>query len=170
MDTEKMREAFEAEMRCEETWGHQSLKRKKCGRYEHWRVDLMWSVWQAALTHPQDPASVGGVPEVDDAWIEGAAEWHLGRDQVENIGIGNVKAFARALLTAAPQAPADAPVWVEGRPANLAAAAKDADEWLALIQRLNDAGHWKFSEPDSRARLDGCRAALAAMSTKAGGV
>lgn len=57
MTTEQMREAFEAEMRCVETWGHQPLKRKKCGQYENWRVALMWNVWQAALTHPAPPAS-----------------------------------------------------------------------------------------------------------------
>lgn len=50
--TEQMREAFEAEMRCEETWGHRPLKKSKCGRYENWCVDLMWNVWQAALTAP----------------------------------------------------------------------------------------------------------------------
>jgi len=53
-----------------------------------------------------------------------------------------------------------APEWDGGEPANLQAAARDADEWLALIQRLNDAGRWLFSQPDSRPKLDGCRAAL----------
>lgn len=53
-----------------------------------------------------------------------------------------------------------APEWDGGEPANLQAAARDADEWLALIQRLNDAGRWRFSQPDSRSKLDGCRAAL----------
>lgn len=53
-----------------------------------------------------------------------------------------------------------APEWDGGKPANLQAAARDADEWLALIQRLNDAGRWLFSQPDSRPKLDGCRAAL----------
>jgi len=53
-----------------------------------------------------------------------------------------------------------APEWDGGEPANLQAAARDADEWLALIQRLNDAGRWLFSQPDSRSKLDGCRAAL----------
>lgn len=53
-----------------------------------------------------------------------------------------------------------APEWDGGKPANLQAAARDADEWLALIQRLNDAGRWRFSQPDSRSKLDGCRAAL----------
>jgi len=53
-----------------------------------------------------------------------------------------------------------APEWDGGEPVNLQAAARDADEWLALIQRLNDAGRWLFSQPDSRSKLDGCRAAL----------
>lgn len=53
-----------------------------------------------------------------------------------------------------------APEWDGGKPANLQAAARDADEWLALIQRLNDAGRLRFSQPDSRPKLDGCRAAL----------
>lgn len=49
------REAFEAEMRCEGTWGHRSLKRRPDGRYQNWRVDLMWDLWQARAplhTHP----------------------------------------------------------------------------------------------------------------------
>lgn len=41
------REAFEGEMRCEEVWGHRSLKKKPDGRYENWCVALMWDVWQA---------------------------------------------------------------------------------------------------------------------------
>lgn len=41
------REAFEAEMRCEDVWGHRSLKKRADGRYENWIVDLMWDVWQA---------------------------------------------------------------------------------------------------------------------------
>lgn len=41
------REAFEREMRCEEEWGHRSLKKRKNGKYENWQVDLMWDVWQA---------------------------------------------------------------------------------------------------------------------------
>ena len=41
------REAFEAEMRCEDVWGHRSLKKRADGRYENWLVDLMWDVWQA---------------------------------------------------------------------------------------------------------------------------
>lgn len=41
------REAFEAEMRCEEIWGHRSLKKRKDGAYENWQVALMWDVWQA---------------------------------------------------------------------------------------------------------------------------
>ena len=41
------REAFEREMRCEEEWGHRSLKKRQNGQYENWQVDLMWAVWQA---------------------------------------------------------------------------------------------------------------------------
>lgn len=41
------REAFEAEMRCSEEWGHRSLKKRTNGKYENWQVDLMWDVWQA---------------------------------------------------------------------------------------------------------------------------
>lgn len=66
--------------------------------------------------------------------------------------------FARAILALRPAQ--QAPEWDGGKPANLQAAARDADEWLALIQRLNDAGRWLFSQPDSRPKLDGCRAAL----------
>lgn len=48
------RDAFEAAMRCEETWGHRSLKKRLNGQYENWQVDLMWDVWKAALaTHQQ---------------------------------------------------------------------------------------------------------------------
>ena len=48
------REAFEAEMRCEELWGHRSLKRHPDGRYQNWLVVLMWEAWQAraALQSP----------------------------------------------------------------------------------------------------------------------
>ena len=66
--------------------------------------------------------------------------------------------FARAIPALSPAQ--QAPEWDGGEPANLQAAARDADEWLALIQRLNDAGRWRFSQPDSRPKLDGCRAAL----------
>ena len=41
------RDAFEREMRCEEEWGHRSLKKRQNGQYENWQVDLMWAVWQA---------------------------------------------------------------------------------------------------------------------------
>ena len=55
------------------------------------------------------------------------------------------------------------PEWDEaGEAKTLAAAAEDADEWMALIERLhkNGRGPWKFSQPDSLERLLGCRAAL----------
>ena len=41
------REAFEAEMRCEEVWGHRSLVKRPDGRYQNWQVNAMWDVWQA---------------------------------------------------------------------------------------------------------------------------
>ena len=49
-----------------------------------------------------------------------------------------------------------------GEATTLAAAAADADEWLALIERLHDNGRgpWKFSDPASIGNLKGCRAAL----------
>jgi len=55
------------------------------------------------------------------------------------------------------------PEWDEvGEARTLAAAAYDADEWMALIQRLNDSGRgpWKFSDPESAEKLRGCRKAL----------
>jgi len=55
------------------------------------------------------------------------------------------------------------PEWGEdGQAKTLAAAAEDADEWLALIENLNNDGHgsWKFSQPDNLAKLRGCREAL----------
>lgn len=60
------REAFEAEMRCEETWGHRSLKRRPDGRYQNWQVDLMWEAWQAraSLPAPQQPATPEPVVDV----------------------------------------------------------------------------------------------------------
>lgn len=49
-----------------------------------------------------------------------------------------------------------------GEATTLAAAAADADEWLALIERLhnNGRGPWKFSDPESAGNLSGCRASL----------
>jgi len=41
------RDAFEREMRCDEEWGHRSLKKRQNGQYENWQVDLMWAVLQA---------------------------------------------------------------------------------------------------------------------------
>ena len=55
------------------------------------------------------------------------------------------------------------PEWDEaGEAKTLAAAAEDADEWMALIERLhnNGRGPWKFSQPDSLEKLRGCRRAL----------
>ena len=56
MSTE--REAFEAKMRCEETWGHRSLKRRPDGCYQNWRVDLMWDLWQARAQVQGEPVTV----------------------------------------------------------------------------------------------------------------
>ena len=49
-----------------------------------------------------------------------------------------------------------------GEATTLAAAAANAGEWLALIERLhnNGRGPWKFSDPASIGNLKGCRAAL----------
>lgn len=63
---------------------------------------------------------------------------------------------------------AGAPEWENGMPANLNAAARDAMEWLLLIQGLNDAGRWRFSEPDSRDKLDACIDALRKQLRKEG--
>ncbi len=65
--------------------------------------------------------------------------------------------------------PLDPPVGPEwdddGMPLNLLAAAEDADEWLALIERLHGLRRWKFSEPDSLAKLRACRAELMRFMT-----
>jgi DNA-binding transcriptional regulator PaaX len=120
--------------------------------------------WKLVPVEPTDKMFIVG----GESWFDGYRAHKPGSTLRDQDAAASVY---RAMLTAAPQAPADVvPAWEGGRPANLVAAAKDADEWLAMIQRLNDAGRWKFSEPDSRSKLDGSRAALAAMSTKAGGV
>lgn len=63
-----------------------------------------------------------------------------------------------------PYAHAEPPSWDSaGQPTNLAAAAADAGEWLALIERLVASGAWKFGQPDSMERLRGCRAQLARL-------
>lgn len=52
------------------------------------------------------------------------------------------------------------PEWDEnGEGRTLAAAAEDADEWMALIERLhnNGRGPWKFSDATNLERLRGCR-------------
>ena len=54
------REAFEREMRCEEEWGHRSLKKRQNGQYENWQVDLMWAVWQARSSLSASDAVDGG--------------------------------------------------------------------------------------------------------------
>lgn len=52
------------------------------------------------------------------------------------------------------------PSWTDGIPDNLAAAAADASEWLALIERCVQAGRWRFGKPDSMGRLRACIAQL----------
>lgn len=63
------REAFEAEMRCEEQWGHKSLARDKWGHYKNRWTACMWEVWQAraalvseanSLTQPAPEAQQKG--------------------------------------------------------------------------------------------------------------
>lgn len=61
------REAFEAEMRCEDVWGHRSLKKRADGRYENWLVDLMWDVWQARSKLAMRPVQVPMNQEA--AWL-----------------------------------------------------------------------------------------------------
>jgi hypothetical protein len=68
-----------------------------------------------------------------------------------------VEDMERTGTTTATPSPA---CWAAGVPVNLAAAAEDADEWLALIERLNEAGRWQFSERDTLSKLQGCRRAL----------
>jgi hypothetical protein len=52
------REAFEAELRDEEEWGHHSFGRFKNGDYKAWRTAFAWAVWQAALA--ASPAAAQG--------------------------------------------------------------------------------------------------------------
>ena len=62
--------------------------------------------------------------------------------------------------------PVGRPEWDDdGMPTNLLAAAEDADEWLALIERLHGLRRWKFSEPDSLTKLRACRAELRLFMT-----
>lgn len=62
--------------------------------------------------------------------------------------------------------PVGLPEWDDdGMPQNLLAAAEDADEWLALIERLHGLRRWKFSEPDSLAKLRACRSELRRFMT-----
>ena len=94
------REAFEAEMRCEETWGHRSLRKHVDGRYQNWVVDALWTAWQAraSLPAPQQatPEPVGEVvaykvnwPGVDSVGMRrfyGADEWEACRATIEFLG------------------------------------------------------------------------------------
>ena len=69
-----------------------------------------------------------------------------------------------------PLDPLVGPEWnAEGMPMNLLAAAEDADEWLALIERLHALRRWKFSEPDSLEKLRACRSELRRFLVPNGG-
>lgn len=57
LDVQTEREAFESEMRCNETWGHRSLKKRPDGRYQNWQVDLMWDVWKVRAALSQQPTT-----------------------------------------------------------------------------------------------------------------
>jgi len=125
MTDTKLREAFEAEIRCEEKWGHRSLLRNKQGGYANWCVDLMWDVWQAALAAPaaepeQSTRLRGGVPDVRSVdrgfrW-DGEAQHHVPTLLIEFEPVpagspNNAKGWEdrdalASALTAAPQAPA----------------------------------------------------------------
>ena len=117
---------------------------------------LSWLAQIDTTTHPGFPKA----PAQPAAAVSDEEIWGLWDSQERTGLVGGpcpVK-FARAIL--ALRHAQQAPEWDGGKPANLQAAARDADEWLALIQRLNDAGRLLFSQPDSRSKLDGCRAAL----------
>lgn len=70
------REAFEAEMRCEETWGHRSLKKRPDGRYQNWQVDVMWDAWQARASLPA-PQQATPEPDSDGEAFRTAARLGL---------------------------------------------------------------------------------------------
>ena len=59
------------------------------------------------------------------------------------------------------------PIWFEGAPENLEAAAEDADKWLELIERLHAAGRWQFGDPESLQKLSACRTILRRYLTAA---
>lgn len=53
--------------------------------------------------------------------------------------------------------------WTDaGEATTLAAAAEDADEWLAMIEKLHGRGVLKFSAGESLQKLRGCRESLRA--------
>lgn len=52
------------------------------------------------------------------------------------------------------------PQWTDGHAVNLAAAAQDAGVWLEMMEKFVLLGRWHFSEADTMAKLQGCRAAL----------
>jgi len=151
MTDTKLREAFEAEIRCEEKWGHRSLLRNKQGGYANWCVDLMWDVWQAALAAPaaepeQSTRLRGGVPEVW-GWAIVDKDGHARADrtryseffggtlELEPLSEDHVKRADQewpgcaphrlvTLYTAAPQAPA---------PEQDAGVVRDAERWRKFV-------------------------------------
>lgn len=56
----------------------------------------------------------------------------------------------------------------DGQPLTMEAATADALEWLLVMERLVDAGHWKFSLPESRDKLRRCREHLERKLDEAG--
>lgn len=53
------------------------------------------------------------------------------------------------------------PLWSDsGHPVNLQAAAADAFEWLAVLDRLVTAGEVQLGANGTRAQLRGCKSAL----------
>lgn len=87
------REAFEAEMRCEDVWGHRSLKKRPDGRYQNWQVDLMWDVWQARSILTMRPVQV---PMTDDqrtaSWFGSPVDASWAAEDAYNQGILDAEA------------------------------------------------------------------------------
>lgn len=88
-DVTDEREAFEAEMRCEDVWGHRSLKKRADGRYENWLVDLMWDVWQARskLTIPA-LRPVQGVPIGEVGTMPGTSGFTMACFRADEVPVG----------------------------------------------------------------------------------
>ena len=96
------REAFEAEMRCEEVWGHRSLVTRPDGRYQNWQVNAMWDVWQArAALRPAQAGVPEGFPEFDqleDEVIDAACA----AGSIYRVDLMRAYECMRAMLAAAP--------------------------------------------------------------------